>query len=126
MITSPRQHVGTPRELESTARGARDLGGQVLLARGLQVRRVSVPPASVEPPDVAHDELGLVVDGPQPRPLEQVLGRAHPAEDDVERSTLVHQLERAIVQVLEELGRLGERLAHALGPFERRAVPREQ
>ena len=37
---------------------ARQRGG----GRGLEVRRIAVVPAAVQAPDVAHDELGLVVD----------------------------------------------------------------
>ena len=47
----------------------RERGGR----RRLEVRRVAVVPAAVVAPDVAHDELGLVVDRPQVRPREQVL-----------------------------------------------------
>ena len=42
---------------------------------GLEVRRVAVPPAAVEAPHVAHDELGLVVERPQVRLAQQVVGR---------------------------------------------------
>src|SRR5580658_11330421 len=67
-------------------------------------RRVAVPPASVEPPDVPHDELRLVVDRPQVGTLEQVLRGDDGVQHVVEASALVHHPQGLVDERLEQRG----------------------
>ena len=90
------------------------------------MRRVAVVPAAVLAPDVAHDELGLVVDGVQVRALEEARGRAHGVHDVVEAGAVVHQRERLLHERLQQLGALGERLVHAGAAHDRQAVTGKQ
>ena len=70
-----------------------DLGGQLGVGRGLEPGRVAVVPAAELAPHVAHHELGLVVDRPQVRAIEQVVGDLHRVDDRVEGGALVHEVE---------------------------------
>src|SRR5262249_19610596 len=55
----------------------RALGGDRGVGRRLEVRGIAVVPSAVQPPHVADDELGLVVDGAQVRLVDQRLRCAH-------------------------------------------------
>ena len=112
------------------APGAAGEVGELLRERGrsrrLEVGRITVVPAAVVAPDVAHDELGLVVDRPEVRAREQLLGRAHRVHDVVEARAFVHERERLVEQRLQQLGAFGECLPHAVGTDDREAVTGEQ
>ena len=93
----------SPSAASAAARSARtpgaagqrgQLGGERGVGRRLEVGRVAVVPAAVEAPDVADDELGLVVDGPQVGPFQQLGRRPHGVDDVVEAGALVHQRQR--------------------------------
>ena len=92
--------LGEPRRT-SGERG--ELGREHSRGRGLEVRRIAVVPAAVLPPDVAHHELRLVVDGSQIRTLQELLGHAHGVHDVVEPRAFVHHRERLFDERLEEL-----------------------
>ena len=66
-VTGLRQLPGPLGERRRAAGERGDLGGHVALAGRQQPSRVAVPPAAVRAPDVAHHELGLVVERTQPR-----------------------------------------------------------
>jgi serine/threonine protein phosphatase PrpC len=71
--------LSPPEQRRHTTRQRRHLARHLGVARGLEPRRVAVPPAPVEPPHVAHDELGLVVDRAEIGAREEVLRRPHGA-----------------------------------------------
>ena len=79
---------------------------------GLQVRRVAVVPAAVEAPHVADHELGLVVDGPEVRALEELGAGARTVWRMSSRRGARRSSARASAscEVLEQLGRVGQRL----------------
>ena len=81
------------REPHSAARELRDLRGEHRLGCGLQVSGVAVVPAAVQTPDVADDELGLVVYGLQIRPVGERRGRLHGVEQFVETRAAVEKRE---------------------------------
>src|SRR5207302_6307706 len=93
---------------------------------GLQVRGIAVPPAAVETPDVADDELGLVVDGAEVRSFKQVRRGAYRVEDVIEARARVHERDGLVVQRLEELRGLGERAVDAVASPYRPAVARAE
>ena len=105
---------------------AGQLGGQHALGRGLERGRVPVPPAAVEPPDVADDELGLVIDRPQVRPGFQVGGRPHGVDGVVQAAAAVHHLERLIDERFKQRGGVGEGLPDPVGADDGQAVPWQQ
>ena len=82
-------------ELRRAAGERSDLGGDARRRWRLQAGRVAVVPAAVEPPDVAHDELGLVVDRAEVRLARAGRSGARTRVHDlVERRARVHQGER--------------------------------
>ena len=123
-VTRSRDLAGPFGQPACAARERCELRRQRGRGRGLEVRRVAVVPAAVEAPDVAHDELRLVVDRPEVRAREQRLRRAHRVHDVVEAGALVHQRERLLDQCLEQLGAFGQRPVHALAADDRQAVAR--
>ena len=78
---------------------------------GLSDGRVPVPPAAVQAPDVAHHELGLVVDRPEVGTVGEVGGHRHGVEDLVEPGPGVHEREGLVDEGVEQIGGVGERLA---------------
>ena len=92
----------------------------------LQVRGIAVVPTAVEPPDVADDELGLLVHGPKERPLQRVLGNVHGLEHLVERSAAVHCVEGMGVQLVQQLGAVEQGAANASLAGDGQAVPGQQ
>ena len=113
-----------PASLSAPPASVGELAGERGVGRGLEVRGVAVVPAAEEPPDVAHDELGLVVDRAEVRLGEQLGRRGDRVHDVVEARALVHHPERLDVQVLEQRGGVGERGADAVGADDRQAVAR--
>ena len=77
------------------------------------MRRVAVVPAAVHPPDVAHDELRLVVDRLQVGLRQHGRIDLHLVHDLVEAGAFVHGVHGALHQKLEGLGNLGQ---HAANP----------
>ena len=112
--------ASTPPARRATSRG--HLG----VRRGLQVRGDAVPPAAVEPPDIADDVVGLVVDRLEIGAIGQVGGGRTSRQDRVERGPGVHQRERLALERLEPLRGVAERLAHARGADDRHAVAGDQ
>src|SRR5439155_13221473 len=109
------QLEGTGGQAPRSAREGGKLDGHGGLGGGLEVGRVAVVPAPVQAPDVAHHELGVVVYRPQVGPLEEVGRGADGVHELVEAGALVHEGHGLVVEALEELGRLGQRLSHAVG-----------
>ena len=114
------------RQLVGPAGEGGDLPGHGGVRRRLEVGGVPVVPAAVVPPDVADHELGLVVDRPQVRLVEQGLRCTHRVDDLVETGARVHHAQRVVVQGLEELGGVLERLADSIDTEDGEAVSGEQ
>ncbi len=96
------------------------------LARGLQVGRVAVPPPAVQPVQVAHDELRLVVDRREVRAREQLGGHLHAREHLLERRARIHEGKDLIDERLEEACRFVECAVYRRRAPDRHAVPRAQ
>ena len=84
----------TSEHLVDAAGERHPLAGLLGARRGQQVVGLAVVPAAVEPPDVAHDELRMVVDRPQVRLVEQVRRHLDLVQHAVERRARVHQRQR--------------------------------
>ncbi len=93
--------------------------------RGEQVVGLTVVPAAVAAPDVAHDELRMVVHRLQVRQIAQMLGHLDLVEHAVEGDALVHQRQRLGLERVEQLGGVGERPLHPIGAEDRQAVARQ-
>ena len=113
------ERLGAPRQRA-------DLPSDLGFARGLEMRGLAVPPAAVQPPDIAHDVLRLVVDGLEIGAPGEVRGRANLGEDLVEREAGIHARHRLALEGLEPFRRIAERLSYARGAHDRRAVTRDQ
>ena len=77
------------------------------------MRRLAIPPAAVEPPDVAHDILGLVVHRLEVGAIGQMGRRPHLGEDLVEGEPGIHARHRLALERLQPFRGVLERLAHA-------------
>ncbi len=98
------------------------LGGERPLGRRLERGRVAVPPPAVLAPDGVHDELRLVVDRAEIGPGLQCLGRAHGVDGVVEAAAGVHDGQRLVDERVEEVRRVGQRLADPVGADDREPV----
>ena len=114
------------RQLVRPAGEGGDLGCHRRVRRRLEVGGVPVVPAAVVPPHVADHEFGLVVDRPQVRPVEQRLRCTHRVDDLVETGAGVHHAERVVVQGVEELGGVLERLTDPIDAEDRESVSGKQ
>ena len=64
-------------------------------------------------------ELRIVVVDVEVGPLREVLGDADGVEDLVQRAALVHEGQRLVVDRLQQLGGLAERLSDAVATHDR-------
>ena len=98
------------------------LGGERPLGRRLEGGRVAVPPPAVLAPDRVHDELRLVVDRAEIGPGLQSLGGADGVDGVVEAAAGVHDRQRLVDERIEEVRRVGQRLADPVGAEDREPV----
>ncbi len=113
-------------ERVSAAREARDLRGERGRRCRLEMARIPVVPAAEQPPDVAHHELGLVVDRTQVGTVQQSVRRPHGGDDLVEGRPFVHHADRLVVEVLQQRRRLGQREPDPVGAHDGEPVAGEQ
>ena len=97
------------------ARQLSQLTGQLRGGGRLQVAGIAVVPAAVEAPEVVHDELGLVVDGLEPRSVEEVARRGDGVDDVVEAGTLVHEAQRLVDERLDTVSQFAARFRQRVG-----------
>ena len=90
-----------------------------------EVVGLPVVPAAVSPPHVAHQELRVVVDGPQIRLVPQVGRHLDLVERPVQRAAGVHQRQRLPLDGLQHLGGVEQGLADPVGAEDRQPVARE-
>ena len=86
--------------------------------------RVAVPPAAELAVHVADHELRLIVLGGQPGAIPQVVGHRHLVDDRVEGGALVHEGERRVGQVLEDVGDVAQHLLDPMAADDGQAVGR--
>ena len=120
------QRLRAPEQLVQAARERDHFLRQRAARRRLQFARHAAVPAAEAAPQVAHDELGLVVHGPQIGLLRQRGGRADLLDDVVDGLARVQALERLAHQRLEVARGIDERLAHARRAGDRQPVPGQQ
>ncbi len=90
------------------------------------MRGVAVVPAAVQPPDVAHDELRLIVVRLQVRTAGQRLRGFHGVDDLVEAGARVHHLQGLLDQAVQVVRRVGQRLPYSARPGDGQAVAGQQ
>ena len=73
-----------------------------------------------------HDELGLVVDRLEEGTSFELGRHADAVDGVVQPAAAVHDVERLVDQRLEQVGRVGEGLAHPVGPDDGEAVAGEE
>ena len=113
-------------QLLCTTGKTHDRTRQVGFTRRLQMRRIAIVPTSIKPPKVPYDELRIVINGTQIRPLEQAFVRHHARYELVERCALVHELQRLPHDVLEKCSRIRQSLPHSMRAQNRRTMTREK
>lgn len=104
----------------------RHFRGQRLVLRRLQVRGVAIVPAAVEPPDIANDELGLVVHRLEVGLVEHTGRDLHGMDDLVQPGAGVHQRHRIRHQPLQRVGDLGQNTTDAVLAAYGEAVRRQE
>ncbi len=126
VLAGRRELDGSAGEHVGAAGEARELGRQRLLAGRLQMSGIAVVPAAVEAPEVAHDELRVVVDRTKVGPREQLWGRGHRVDDVFEPRTLVHESEGLGRERLEQCGRVDQHGPDPIRSGDRQPVAGQQ
>ena len=114
------------RKADRAAGQCRDLRRQRAVAGRFEICGVAVPPAAVQAPDVADDELRLVVQRPQPGRLENRGIDLHGVDDVVQPLACVHHRQGLADQNIERVGHGFQHLTDTRRAGDRQAMRRQK